>query len=141
MSDIVHFSHLVCQCTSPEHTMQWVYFDNDPNIYALVHLNHLPFWQRLWVAIRYICGYSSKYGCFEEFCLRPEDVGKLVDVLEIAQPEPMLTEKEAMDKLKCACQGKQDDTACCAVAGLMAAGRKIDCVEDPNGLTISIRSK
>lgn len=142
MSAQTHHEHLVCQCHSPEHTLQFIYWDDDPTIYLLVHLNPVRFWRRLWIAIKYIFGYRSKYGCYEEVLLRPEDVGKLVNILDATQTEePMLTAEEGLSKLRFACQGKQDDSACCAVAGLMAAGRKVDCLEDESGLTISVRTR
>lgn len=65
---------LVCMCYSDEHTLRFQYFPEDsghdhPSLYTSVFLNETnTFWQRIWVAIKYIFGYKCKYGdwdCFE----------------------------------------------------------------------------
>lgn len=40
------------------------------------------FWQRLKYAIKYVFGYKSKYGAFDEFIFRKEDADKLQSIVD-----------------------------------------------------------
>lgn len=73
-----------CQCSSLEHTLRF-WFDDDesfPCVYASVFLDEAPWHRRLWMGLKYIFGYKSRYGHFGEFMLRPEDADRLIAVLE-----------------------------------------------------------
>lgn len=68
-----------CRCNSPEHTFTFM-MDDDPDwddVYLYVHLNKLPFWRRVLYVIRYVFGYRSKYGCFDEVVMGQPDLDKL----------------------------------------------------------------
>lgn len=78
--------HLVCQCGSPEHTLNFIYFNEEQELYGFIHLNNFSFWTRFLLGIRYILGINSKHGHFEEFMMRQEDVEKLVKVLQAVKP-------------------------------------------------------
>lgn len=80
-----HSEHLVCQCSSPEHTLNFIYFNEDQELYGFIHLNHFPLWKRLWIGLKYILGFHSKHGHFAEFMMRSDDVAKLVKVLEVVE--------------------------------------------------------
>jgi hypothetical protein len=76
-----------CQCHSDEHTLKFALdvFEGDGyedlEICTSVFLGDYPgFWQRVWAAIKYICGYKCKYGHFDCFIMRPEDVDRLVEL-------------------------------------------------------------
>lgn len=60
----------------------WTDYENDsyPCVYASFHLNTLPFFKRLWLGIKYIFGYRSKYGDFGEVILKPSDYTKMQEV-------------------------------------------------------------
>ena len=76
-----------CLCNSPEHSFMFM-MDDDPSwemSYLYVHLNKLSFWQRVVYAVRYIFGYQSKYGCFDEVCLTQADLDKIVDYIKRVQ--------------------------------------------------------
>lgn len=75
---------LLCECNSTEHQMVFLYDTEDKEhkmVYVHVHLNKKPFLERLKYGIKYIFGYQSKYGAFDEFIFNPDDYKKLKDVL------------------------------------------------------------
>lgn len=75
--------NLVCQCNSPEHTLNFIYFNEEEELYGFIHLNHLSFLDRLFLGIKYILGIQSKHGHFEEFLMKSEDLEKIVKVLKV----------------------------------------------------------
>ena len=87
-SDIV-----LCKCHSPEHQVIIQYENNQnfgsevdqPMCYLYVHLNRLPFWQRVKYGIKYIFGRQSKYGAFDEFIINPKDVDKFKNIVSHLQ--------------------------------------------------------
>lgn len=68
---------LLCDCSSLEHQIILRYEESDNMIFAGIHLNKLPFLKRMILGIKYIFGYSCKYGHFEEFVLKREHAWKL----------------------------------------------------------------
>lgn len=85
---------LICDCNSTDHQMILLYEYEDelsstgdiirsfPMCYAHIHLNKLPFLQRLKYGIKYICGYQSRYGAFDEFIFNPDDATKLQNLVD-----------------------------------------------------------
>ena len=78
---------IVCDCGHIEHLIV-LSFDPDESepeyreIYLEVFLNpHRHFLVRVWHAIKYIFGYRSKYGDFDEVVLGKSQVAKLMDFL------------------------------------------------------------
>lgn len=68
----------ICECNSLEH--QCVYWlDKDTNIlYVNIHLNNSKtFLQRLIYGIKYIFGYKSRFGAWDEFIFNNDDLEKL----------------------------------------------------------------
>jgi hypothetical protein len=78
---------LICECNSTDHQMILLYSDDEtdgikyPMCYVHVHLNKKPFWDRLKYGIKYIFGYQSRYGAFDEFIFNPEDADKLQNLV------------------------------------------------------------
>ena len=70
----------VCSCHSTEHQMVVLYSDDEidgvkyPILYIHTHLTKRPFWQRVRYGLKYIFGYQSRYGAFDEFIINPDDV-------------------------------------------------------------------
>lgn len=76
---------LICQCSSIEHQISFVWFDDEDgkgDVYMETHLKPLSFWQRVKNGILYIFGHRSIYGDFDDVILRKEDVHKLERVVE-----------------------------------------------------------
>lgn len=73
----------ICDCHSVTHQMVFCHSPKpespeDYTVYVQVHLNKRSFWKRLKYGIKYIFGYTSNYGAFDEFIFQPEDAGKLL---------------------------------------------------------------
>jgi glyoxylase-like metal-dependent hydrolase (beta-lactamase superfamily II) len=71
--------YLECACHSPDHTM--IFTKDDDLIYVSVHLSHGNLWFRLYNSIRYIFGYTCRYGHFDEFILDDTNKNKLEKIL------------------------------------------------------------
>lgn len=85
-----------CQCYSDEHRLVFsldVEAGYEPILECSAFLADFPaFWARLWAAIRYVFGYKSKYGHFDSFMMRPEDVERF---------------KRLISEYQCACLAKK----------------------------------
>lgn len=75
---------IICECHSTEHQMVFLYSDDDghPMIYIHTHLNKRPFLERIKIGIKYIFGYQSRYGAFDEFIVNPEDKPKFEEIVK-----------------------------------------------------------
>jgi hypothetical protein len=71
----------ICECHSLEHQAKFFYDDEDNLIYVYVHLARHGFWKRLVAGIKYIFGYSSRFGEWDQFIFKEEDEGKLREFL------------------------------------------------------------
>ena len=78
---------LICACSSEEHQIVIHKDEEDKMIYCMIHLVTLPFWQRVWAAIKYIFGYKSRYGNFEEFIFTQKHANKLKEMSEFLKEE------------------------------------------------------
>jgi hypothetical protein len=78
-----HF--VVCACHSSEHTLRFIHDSSDNGHYEMyteVYLNNYrSIFKRIWVSIKYVCGYTSKYGHFDNTELSKEECVKLRDFL------------------------------------------------------------
>jgi hypothetical protein len=67
----------VCDCHSFEHQVKFMYDDEERVAYLYVHLTRATFWSRLIKGIKYIFGYSSKFGEWDEFVFQEKDQEEL----------------------------------------------------------------
>jgi hypothetical protein len=78
---------LICDCHSTEHQIV-VYYSEDslsdgttiPSCYLHVHLNSQSFWKRLVYGVKYIFGYKSRFGAWDEMILNPDDADKIQEI-------------------------------------------------------------
>lgn len=80
-----HDKLFICKCDNVEHQIIFSYFDDsdDKEVYASIHLRPKQnFWERIITGIKYIFGYKSMYGDFDEFILKKEDVHKLEEIIK-----------------------------------------------------------
>lgn len=54
----------------------------EPELYLTTFLRDLPFFKRIWLAIKYIFGYKSKFGHFGETLIKYEDTNRLIGLIE-----------------------------------------------------------
>lgn len=83
---------LVCECHSTEHQLIVLYSNEDdyPMVYLHIHLNKRSFWQRLKYGVKYIFGYKSQYGAFDEFIFNSDDVEKVGRIVKYLKNEEEL---------------------------------------------------
>lgn len=68
-----------CECGSLNHTF-FISVDED-SCYISVHLYPKSFFERVIHAVKYIFGFRSKYGDFEEILINKEDVKDIINIL------------------------------------------------------------
>lgn len=77
---------ILCKCGSSEHQIIFKWFDDDiidGQVYMDVLINpEYKWWKRVIRAIKYIFGYRSKYGMFDEIILDKKDIPKLKRIVE-----------------------------------------------------------
>ena len=75
---------LVCECNSSQHQLLFRYFedDTDGEVYVETHLAKKPFFERLIYGIKYILGYQSRFGAFDEVILGPQHINSLQCVVD-----------------------------------------------------------
>jgi len=76
---------LECACHLNEHQINLLYWadeEEEPELYLSPHLCPFPFWTRLWLGIKYILGYRSRYGDYAGLVLFKKDIRMLYDFLE-----------------------------------------------------------
>ena len=79
---------IICDCGSVEHQIIFMWFDdNDDNddkeVFAQVHLTtNKTFWKRIISGVRYIFGYKSRFGNFDEIILTNDHVEGLKNVIK-----------------------------------------------------------
>lgn len=90
MNDVEYPKHtyIECECDSSEHTLRFsLFLENDPkenSLYTEVQLTRTNnIFKRLWLAIKYVCGYQCKYGHWDCCLLSSKDVDKLIDFLQL----------------------------------------------------------
>jgi len=63
---------MICDCNSIEHQAKFYYWkeDNYDVLGILIHLmTHRSIFKRIWYAIKYIFGYKSRFGAWDEFLM------------------------------------------------------------------------
>lgn len=68
---------VICECGSSEHQLIIRTFDDDEDVYVDVHLASLPFWKRVKYAFKYIFGYKSQFGAFDEIIINKQEFKQL----------------------------------------------------------------
>lgn len=76
---------IICSCNSTEHQMILSSIEGEKEVYVHIHLNHLSFWKRLILGVKYIFGYTSKYGHWEEMILDTSHINQLKKVIKALQ--------------------------------------------------------
>lgn len=71
-----------CACGSSNHMIVGEY-DSEVNcVYLSIHLQNYPIHARIWQAIKYIFGYKSKYGDFDEIVIDNEGKKNVVRLMD-----------------------------------------------------------
>lgn len=75
---------VLCQCKSLEHQIVFVWFedDDDSEVYMQIHLIKTSFWRRLVNGIKYIFGYKSRFGAWDEIVLDNDNLEQFKKVIQ-----------------------------------------------------------
>lgn len=80
MSKLKHV-YTECDCGSDEHVIRFTFDEDDGDLYMSVFLNqYQSWWQRIWIAVKYVFGYKSKYGHFDCTCISGDETVKLASL-------------------------------------------------------------
>lgn len=74
-----------CDCTTPQHTLRICreFEDIDSQIAIDVALNqYYPWYNRIWIAIKYIFGYTMPSGHYDCIILNKDKQAELIDFLK-----------------------------------------------------------
>lgn len=71
----------ICECNSFDHQVIYWYSDDYKALYVYVHLAPRQFWTRLRYAVRYLFGYKSRFGAWDELIFDSENFDKLYGFL------------------------------------------------------------
>lgn len=82
MNENMNNEIFICECYNVEHQVVFRYLNDEAIVYMSTHLVKMPFWERLWHGLRYIFGYRSRYGDFDEFIFNPNDAERLEKIAE-----------------------------------------------------------
>ena len=73
---------IICSCHNVEHSIIFHYDKEYKGVYISIHLKNLSFIERLKNGIKYIFGFKSKYGDFDEFMVNENDLDKFKKIVE-----------------------------------------------------------
>ena len=72
-----------CVCHSDEHILRFMYDKDDNQFYTTIFLNqYRNIFKRIWIAIKYIFGYKCKYGHWDQWILKYEEVDRMKKLLD-----------------------------------------------------------
>lgn len=89
-----------CECHSSDHTILVDYDHEQRELYLAIHLSQSKnFWGRLVHAVKYVFGYTSRYGAWDEVILRQQDCAQLVTLLQKRVEFPSKFVQDFLDDL------------------------------------------
>ena len=80
---------VICSCNSTDHQLLFLGWEDEKignEVYMHVHLPTQPFWKRLRHGVKYILGYKSRYGDFDEVILTKEHAEQFTKVANFLDP-------------------------------------------------------
>lgn len=85
-------SFFQCECRSHEHTIQVSVCDDPdwPSLTVSVQLHQFRnFWKRVWLAIKYVFGFTPAYGHWDTTLVDPADYDRLSSLVDLAKENAM----------------------------------------------------
>jgi len=72
---------IICSCHSFHHQVMFYQIENE--LFVSIHLTtYKNIFKRIWYALKYICGYKSNYGAWDEFIFDDENKKQLINYLK-----------------------------------------------------------
>ena len=68
---------MFCKCNSFDHQLVGWYDKQEDELYLEIHLSSGGFFKRLWKAIKYVVGYKSIWGDWDEFIMDSKNIDRL----------------------------------------------------------------
>lgn len=82
MKNALKSEYFECVCFSPEHRIVMTLDPTDGELFFETHLRTWSFWKRVFIAIKYIFGYKSKFGDFDNLSIvREEDLNRMCNLI------------------------------------------------------------
>ena len=80
---------LLCECCSPDHQFLFFYMEDEDcaEVSIQPHLVKRNLLYRIKYALKYIFGYKSRYGAWDEFIINNDDIPKLQKVIAFLQKQ------------------------------------------------------
>ncbi len=76
-------TYFECDCNSCDHVLRMISDNEWPDeCYIETHLKNLSFFKRLCLAVKYVFGFQSKYGHWEEYIWNKEKVIQMKNFCE-----------------------------------------------------------
>jgi len=73
---------ILCDCGCAEHQVLVRAFDDEEEVYLTIHLMKRSFWYRVKYGVKYIFGYKSRYGAWDEIILSKNHIPKLNKIIK-----------------------------------------------------------
>ena len=73
---------VICACENAEHQIVFRTIATDDDVYVSIHLCKLRWYERLKNGLKYIFGYTSRYGDFDEIIITKKYTAKLKKVVK-----------------------------------------------------------
>jgi hypothetical protein len=99
----VNIDFMLCDCNSPSHQIIIGYDEHVegwPEIYLSIHLIKRGFWRRLKYAVKYLFGYKSRYGAWDEFLFCKDHIPVVKRLLSHLESIPESINLEGPDNAK-----------------------------------------
>lgn len=84
----------ICECGDIEHQYSFWYDEEDNELWFEPHLVIHPWYRRIWIGIKYIFGYKTKYGSWDSIILNNDDLPRLKEFLTKALSVNTIITKE-----------------------------------------------
>ena len=83
---VYNMQRFECTCSTFDHNIRFEVDEEMGHIAISVPLNHwLPWWKRLWLAVKYVLKQTERYGHYDTVMLNPNDYGKIRELLDISE--------------------------------------------------------
>lgn len=87
---------IVCACNNAIHNIINSYWDDETGereIFMYVSLGKTSFWERLKLGIKYIFGFTYKYGNYDEFLVDKNNIEGFKKMVEFIENDPYKPEE------------------------------------------------
>ena len=73
---------ILCSCMCPEHNIIYIKDPDDSEVWLHFMLTKQVWYKRIWLGIKYIFGYQSRYGMYGEMLITEANVDRLEDIIQ-----------------------------------------------------------